>query len=71
MGERSVQVNISSIKISHRFLIVFLMSPMLKCMLSRHLAVGDSVTEDEVVCEIETDKVRKRMSRNIKSSVST
>lgn len=23
------------------------------------LAVGDSVTEDEVVCEIETDKVAK------------
>lgn len=24
------------------------------------LAVGDSVTEDEVVCEIETDKVPKQ-----------
>lgn len=29
------------------------------CVLSRLIAVGDTVAEDEVVCEIETDKVKE------------
>lgn len=38
-------------------------TPIAECSLTVRLqAVGDSVTEDEVVCEIETDKVRNGKS---------
>lgn len=40
-------------------------TPIADCSLTVRLqAVGDSVTEDEVVCEIETDKVRNSKSFN-------
>lgn len=35
-------------------------------ILSRLIAVGDSIKEDEVVCEIETDKVKKKKTYNFR-----